>query len=217
MRRASSVSVNTTATQGFNLTTAGGTAKINATFAAANFTVTGFTTGMRIKVNSTKDGYEYLYTAKAVAATVIDVHEMFATGVNATNIGFTGYTMETIGDVVGWNGPGMSMPMADITNLSNTAKNKLPVGAYDGGQVTIDFNFDIEATARQMLIQKDLRARTARYYDIVFTDVGAATVGSYCAFQAYPSGYSIQGSVDNPIKGSITLDISGVVQYTTRR
>lgn len=217
IRRASSnISYGMTA-QGYNITTLA----VMGTYAACNFIASGFTTATRFKIissHSTAEGFEYMYTIKSVDTTIMEFHEHPATVLNGAGIYFACYTFNNIGEITGWSGPSETVAVADITNLQSTAKEKIAVGIPDGGQISVDFNFDLQSTAIAALIRKDMDSRVARYYDILFNDtVAGNTMPSYCAFRAKPTALSIQGAVDNIIKGSLTLDITYGVQYTTKR
>ena len=212
IRRASSVVLSYGTTAGFQITTAAGDDFILSTHATADFNTLGIVAGMRIRVNSTKN--EGIVTVKAMtAASKFTIYEDFSTGHTATNLILYAYNMMDIGEVVGWSGPNESAAVIDITNLQSTVKEKM-ISIRDSGEVSLDVFFTQESTQKQRL-RSDLTNKTINYYDIVLND--SASLDSYFFFQAYPTGFSVQGAVDQAIKGSITLAITGGVQETTRR
>jgi hypothetical protein len=213
IRRASSVVSTAGNGKGLNIVT-GTTDKINATaLAGIDFTVGGqaFSIGQRIIVSGATTNIG-VYTVKTVAATVIETYELGLVNENTSFLELKGYTMTDIGQVVSWSGPNEKAAVMDVTHLQSTAKEKM-ISVRDSGQVSLDIFFNPEGTQHQLL-KKDMINKTARYFDIVLND--SASLDSYYWFKAYVSGFSIQGSVDNPIKGSVTLDITAGVEYTTR-
>lgn len=116
-------------------------------------------------------------------------------------------TFATIGNVVGFSGPGGSASVIDISNLASVAKEKL-MGLPDEGQFTLDLNFDPAITSHTGL--RDLRtARTRTEFQITFTDSGAATA----TFFGYVLGFQINGAVDAAVKASVTIEIDGAVAW----
>ena len=210
IRRASSVLATAGSTKGLNIAT-GTTDKIFTTVVGNDFTVLGFTTGMRLTFNSTKN--PDVYTAKTVAATVIELYEDLTTSENDTYLQLTGYAMTNIGEITGWTGPQDKVAVLDVTNLLSTAKEKM-IAIKDSGQVTIDLFFDEESTMQQF-VRKDITNKTLRNFDIMFND--SASLKSYIWFPGYISGFSVSGGVDTPIKANMTIEISGGAFYTTRR
>lgn len=210
IRRASSVILTHDTTAGLQLTT-GATDKIFSTHSTADFVTLGITTGMRILVDSTKN--PQVVTVKSVDATVIQIYEDWTTEHIATGLILRAYNMQDIGEVVGWTGPNESAAVVDITNLQSTVKEKLLM-IRDSGEVSLDIFYNHEGTQQQE-VRNDLRTKTANYYDIVLND--SASLDSYFWFSAYPTAFSIQGAVDQAIKGSITLAISSGVESATRR
>jgi hypothetical protein len=120
-----------------------------------------------------------------------------------------------IEEIVGWNGPNISAPVIDITHLSDTAKNKL-LGLYDSGQVSFDVNFmatNIGSTSNTLgKMRESLTNRTRGVLSIQFSTV-STTKKVVC--DAFVSGISITGAVDQKIACSITLDLTGGPTWTT--
>jgi hypothetical protein len=103
----------------------------------------------------------------------------------------------------------------DITHLSDTAKNKL-LGFYDAGQVSFDVNFmatNIGSTSNTLgKMRESLTNRTRGVLSIQFSTV-STTKKVVC--DAFVSGISITGAVDQKIACSITLDLTGGPTWTT--
>jgi len=177
---------------------------------AGSFVVDGFSTGMRVETDSTNNSTQ-IFTAAAVAATVITVYEDVVAQSTGTSITLTGHDMEAIGTVVGFNGPSGSANVIDITSLASTAKEKA-IGIRDEGQVSLDLIFQTETTYLHTALREDRAARTKRVYDIKLTDEGtASSQPSAFYFDAYITGFSLTGAVDDVVKGSVTLEITSSV------
>jgi len=114
----------------------------------------------------------------------------------------------TIGQVVSLQGPGGSATVIDTTNLSSTSKEKA-MGLPDEGQITAEMNLDTDDTA-QTGLRTDRDAKTLRNFKITLTDSSPATT---LTFAAYVLSFVINSAVDDVIKASVTLEISGAVTW----
>jgi len=112
-----------------------------------------------------------------------------------------------IGEVISFQGPGGSASVIDVTNLSSTAKEKR-MGLMDEGQITFELNLDTDDTM-QTGLRSDRTARTLRNFRLTLTDTPATVL----SFSAYVLAFSIQGAVDDVVKASCTLEISGAVVW----
>jgi len=179
--------------------------------AEIDFVTNGFGTGMRIISNSTLT--TSVLTAAAVAASVITIYET-ATADATTALSFTGSSMNPIGEIVSFSGPSGAAAVIDITHLGSTAKEKL-IGIRDEGNLTLEVNWNNTATALHRTLKDDRAAREKRTFDIKLTDdvEGSTTQPTAMFFDAYVSGVSLTGAVDDVIKGSITLEISTEVRW----
>ena len=174
----------------------------------------GFDVGMRVRSDaSNNDG---VFTVKGgTAGTAMTVHEAVATLASGKTITLIGHTMQAIGQVVSFNGPSMTANPIDTTTLIDTAKTKL-IGPYDGGQIALSVILDNEASNANLHLEleDDMRARTKRVFDIVFTESATTPSAVWC--EGYISGFTITGSVDNALKADITLSISTEVHFINR-
>ena len=119
-------------------------------------------------------------------------------------------TAMAIGGVTGFNGPSGSAGVIDITTLQSTAKEK-QMGLPDEGQLSFDIVY-LTTDAGQIALKTDRAARTKRKAAIKFTDASSNIVHA----DAYCTGFSITGAVDDVIKGSVTLELTGPLTWTTQ-
>lgn len=110
-----------------------------------------------------------------------------------------------IGNVIGIKGPGGAASVIDVTNLDSSAKEKL-MGLPDEGQVTLDINYDPD-NATHIVLRAARRARTRCEFVITLTDSTATTLH----FFAYVLSFSMDISVDQAVKVSVTLEVDGAV------
>jgi len=122
-------------------------------------------------------------------------------------------TSHAVAEVVGFNGPTGSANVIDCSHLASTAKEKL-IGLRDEGQVTLDVNFRPGTTAQDYL--RNCRAnRLMRKGVIQLNDNTTEVARTKVIFDAYVSGFSITGAVDQIVKGSVTLEITGACTFAT--
>jgi hypothetical protein len=119
-------------------------------------------------------------------------------------------TNNPVGEVKTFSGPSGSAAIIDVTHLGSVAKDKL-VGLRDEGQVTFECNLMTSAVTGQQMMRVDRAARTIKCASIVLTDASTSRLD----FQAYCTGFSISGGVDDVVKSSITLEIAGAVTWGT--
>lgn len=179
--------------------------------AGADFAVAGFTTAMYVALSDSTD----LHPVKAVASTVLTIFGTWETTGSAAKE-LTGYTMNRIGEVTDFTGPGGAAAVIDVTSLDSTAKGKL-VGLRDEGQLSFSVNF-VATDAQQEALIADRAARTRGKYVVRFTDVTTSATGfpSFCALNAYALQFSISGAVDNKLSGNVVLEVDGAVDWSTK-
>lgn len=176
-----------------------------------SFVTDGFSSAMRVENTSTSNTTR-VHTVASVAATVMVFYEPVVTQSTGISITLTGHSMSAIGQVTGFNGPSGSASVIDITHLGSTAKEKI-IGLRDEGQVSLDIIYDTGATALHTALKDDRASRTKRIFDIKLTDNGAvSSQPSAFYFNAYVTGLSLTGAVDDAVKGSVTLEISSSVR-----
>jgi len=116
-----------------------------------------------------------------------------------------------IGQVTGFSGPSMTAAVIDVTALNSTAKEKL-IGIYDGGQVTLNVNWDSCTDDGQKLLRESLAARTKGRLAI-FLNGSADT--QKIGLEGYVAGINITGAVDNKLAGDFTIAITGGASFTS--
>lgn len=112
---------------------------------------------------------------------------------------------QAIAEITGFDGPSMSAPEIDVSNSDSSWAEKL-VGLPDGGQVTFQYNW-LTNNAQHAAVRADFAAGTLRSYQIALPD------GTVFGFQAYITGMSPSGALNEKIAGSMTLTISGAVTF----
>lgn len=212
IRRESSVAGSTGAQESTNTIAFDSTNKLitrQAGFAA-------FTTGMRIAVQSSLNAG--VWTIKTTAATALTVYEPLTAQASGDAVALTGHAMQNIGQVVSFNGPGITLPVIDVTNLVSSAREKLP-GTRDPGQLSISVLWDNEASGANLhdALVRDMQARTKRWFDIKFSDNGTVEgQPSGVVFEGYITAFSPSGAVDNALKADITISLSSAVNFIGR-
>lgn len=114
-----------------------------------------------------------------------------------------------IGGVKSFNGPTGSANVIDVTDFDSTAKEKM-VGLRDEGQLSIEVNL-LTSSSGQNHMRADRASRSKRRWTIDLHDWSTTKING----DGYVTGFSIQGGVDNVVTGSVTIEISGPVLYTT--
>jgi hypothetical protein len=116
-----------------------------------------------------------------------------------------------IGELTGFSGPSLSAAVIDITHLQSTAKEKM-VGVYDGGQVTLNVNWNCSAADGTKLMRESLVARTKGRLAIFLNgSAGTQKIG----LKGFVSGMNVTGSVDNKLAGDFTIAITGGASFTS--
>jgi hypothetical protein len=118
-------------------------------------------------------------------------------------------TVISVGQVVGFNGPTGSANVIDASHLGSTAKEKM-IGLRDEGQITLDCNL-APSDMGQVKLRECRAARTQGNWAIKMTDTAITMLNGH----GYVSGFSVTGAVDQIVKASITIEISGAVTYST--
>lgn len=113
----------------------------------------------------------------------------------------------SIANLVSFQGPTGSRQVIDATVLASTGKDK-DVGIPDYGQITFEFNWS-PAGADAALVDTwdNFIAGTLHNWRITFTDSPQTTF----SFAAYVLNFSYSANLDDIVRGSVTLEISGSV------
>lgn len=120
-------------------------------------------------------------------------------------------TFTTIGEVTNIKGPSEKAAGIDVTSFDSTGKEFI-AGLPENGELTFDINF-IGSDAQQQGLRTDLRAGTLRNFKLILND--HATTPTTIAFAAIVTGApEISGGVNAAVKGSCSLQISGLPTWT---
>ena len=110
-----------------------------------------------------------------------------------------------IANVVSFQGPTGSRQVIDATVLADTGKQK-DVGIPDYGQVTFDFTFSASDTVL-IDVWDAFIVGELHLFQIKFSDSPRTTF----SFSAYVLNFSYNAGLDDIVRGSVTLEISGTV------
>lgn len=120
-----------------------------------------------------------------------------------------------VGEIKSISGPSGSAGVIDITHLGSAAKEKM-IGLPDEGQITLECNLLTSADNNaQQKLRIDRAARTMKAFIIRLNDNSSVTARMRLKGNAYCTGFSISGGVDDVVKASITLEISGALTWST--
>ena len=114
-------------------------------------------------------------------------------------------TFVIVGEITQFDGLGGSASVIDVSTLQSVAKEKR-AGLPDEGQFTFQMNLD-PSDVQQNALRADRAARVLRNFRLVLTDSSNTTL----QFSALVLEFKISGAVDQVVKASVTLEISGAV------
>ena len=109
----------------------------------------------------------------------------------------------SIAEINSFNGPGGSAAIIDTTDLSSTAKEKVP-GLHDNGQLSFECNL-LPSNTQHAALRTAKENGTLCSFQLIFTDTGS----TIWTFSAYVTNFSVSGAVDGVVKASVTLEITG--------
>ena len=110
-----------------------------------------------------------------------------------------------IANVTSFSGPTGSRAVIDVTKLASTGKEK-DVGLADYGQVTLEGFFSASDTI-QVDVWDNFVAGTLHNWRILFSDSPQTQLD----FAGYVLNYSYSAGLDDVIRTSVTIEISGAV------
>jgi len=121
------------------------------------------------------------------------------------------YDSEVVGELVSISGPSISVATIDTTTLDDVHRTFVG-GTIDGGELSIEVLIDPMGTDAQKFEDEwdatASAAPTAKACIITFPS--AATASTY-TFSAVVTGFSLDLPMDDSIRATITLKISGAV------
>lgn len=118
-------------------------------------------------------------------------------------------TAQSVAGFMSFNGPSGSAAVIDITTLQSTAKEK-QMGLPDEGQISFDAIY-LSTDVGQIALRTDRASRTRRKVAIQLTDSSTQLLHA----DAFCTGFSVTGAVDDVLKASYTLEITGPLTFTT--
>jgi hypothetical protein len=113
----------------------------------------------------------------------------------------TPVTFTTIANTKSFQGIDGAANEIDVTNLQSAAK-EVRLGLPDSGQFTVEVDQDT-TDAGQIAVRASQLAQTLKQYKIIFPS------GAVLTFSAYCKKFSTSVGIDQVIKGSIALRITG--------
>ncbi len=119
-------------------------------------------------------------------------------------------TAISVGQVKGFNGPTGSASIIDVTHLGSTAKEKM-VGLPDEGNISFDLVLATSDTG-QIKMRECRSARTKGHWCLRLTDSSVSILHG----DGYVTGFSITGAVDDIIKATAQIEITGPITWTTQ-
>lgn len=109
----------------------------------------------------------------------------------------------TVGEVIGFSGPGGSAKVIDVSTTASTRKEKRP-GLPDEGSFSLDLNFNPDDTGQQrMYALRNSQAEGA--FRVTYPN------GTVDTFNGYVLEFSTSGQVDDVLKAKATVEITGAV------
>lgn len=115
------------------------------------------------------------------------------------------WTYDTVGEISNFTGPGGQATVIDVSDLDSTFREKR-MGLPDEGQFSLDI-FYVPADVQHALFRTQRASRALTYFQITFTD-SPATVWT---FAGYVLGFEVSGGVDDVVKASVTIEITGAI------
>jgi len=115
-------------------------------------------------------------------------------------------TYTAIGNIKTFSGFDGSSSEIDVTNLSSSAK-EYRLGLEDNGQFAIELDRDFaDAGQTALLAARDSQA--GKSFKLLLSN------GEYATFTGYVKKFSMSGGVDQVVKSSVDIRISGAVTWT---
>ncbi len=109
-----------------------------------------------------------------------------------------------IGEITGVSGPGLSRDTIDVTDVDSTDRWREFIGGLkDAGEVSLEINWDPNASPDVSNFLTDINANAARNYKLTFPDTTAWT------FSALMTGLEVEDPHDDKMTASVTYKLVG--------
>ena len=115
-----------------------------------------------------------------------------------------------IGQILSIDGPTMERTMVDTTNLGTSTLRTFIPGFGDGGEVTLEAQFDNDDNGQQDVLES-FEAGSATAEAIVITTSDSDTF----SFNAYVRSFSISQNMDEVNRVTMVLKVSGDVTHAS--
>lgn len=110
-----------------------------------------------------------------------------------------------IAEVKTISGPNMSSQVIDVTNMdSQNNTREFITSLIDPGEMTFSVNF-LPAVAGQQALINDMKNRTRRNFQIVWTD----TAGTTWSFQGIVTSFGPNAAIEDALTASVTVKVTG--------
>lgn len=123
-------------------------------------------------------------------------------------------TFTTIAEIISFKGPTEKAPQLDATSFDSDAMEFI-AGLPDNGELTAEVQY-VGTDAQQQGLRTDLRAGTKRNFKLVLNDMpsGGSNPTSIAFAAIVTQAPELGGGVNQVVKGSISLRISGTATWT---
>lgn len=115
-----------------------------------------------------------------------------------------------VGQILSIDGPTMERTMVDTTNLGTSTLRTFIPGFGDGGELTIEAQFDNDDAGQQDVLES-FEAGSATAEAIVITTSDSDTF----SFNAYVRSFSISQNMDEVNRVTMVLKVSGNVTHAS--
>ena len=115
-----------------------------------------------------------------------------------------------VGQILSIDGPSMERAMVDTTHLGTSTLRTFVPGFGDGGELTIEAQFDNDDAGQQDVLES-FEAGSATAETIVITTSDSDTF----TFSAFVRSFSISQSMDEVNRVNMVLKVSGNVTHAT--
>ena len=115
-----------------------------------------------------------------------------------------------VGQILSIDGPTMERTMVDTTNLGTSTLRTFVPGFGDGGEVTLEAQFDNDDNGQQDVLES-FEAGSATAEAIVITTSDSDTF----SFNAYVRSFSISQNMDEVNRVTMVLKVSGDVTHAS--
>tara|TARA_A100001201_G_scaffold55459_1_gene53911 strand:- start:412 stop:813 length:402 start_codon:yes stop_codon:yes gene_type:complete len=115
-----------------------------------------------------------------------------------------------VGQILSIDGPTMERTMVDTTNLGTTTLRTFVPGFGDGGELTIEAQFDNDDAGQQDILES-FEAGSATAEAIVITTSDSDTF----SFNAYIRSFSISQNMDEVNRVNMVLKVTGDVTHAS--